>query len=166
MKNKIITILIFTFVFNVLAFSQNADDITGLWYSQADSQNRISVVEIYKENNKYYAYSFAYKNSNDIVNDVNNPKKELRNLPLKGLVYLYDLEFVKGEWKNGKIYNPDDGKTYHAKVTLSDNGTEIKIRASADGAGIFGKNIVWQKLPSSDAAKYKPLNKSELRKLN
>lgn len=166
MKNKIITILVFTFVFNVLAFAQNADDITGLWYSQADSQNRVSVVEIYKENNKYYAYSFAYKNSNDIVNDVNNPKKELRNLPLKGLVYLYDLEFVNGEWKNGKIYNPDDGKTYHAKVTLSDNGTEIKIRASADRAGIFGKTITWKKLSSSDAAKYKPLNKGELRKLN
>lgn len=166
MKNKIITILIFTFLFNVLAFAQNADDITGLWYSQADSQNRVSVVEIYKENNKYYAYSFAYKNSNDIVNDVNNPEKELRNLPLKGLVYLYDLEFANGEWKNGKIYNPDDGKTYNAKVSLSDNGTEIKIRASVDGAGIFGKNIIWKKLPSGDVTKYKPLNKSELRKLN
>ena len=76
------------------------------------------------------------------------------------------MEFVNGEWKNGRIYNPDDGKTYHAKLTLSDNGTEIKIRASADGAGIFGKNIIWQKLPSGDATKYKPLNKSELRKLN
>lgn len=166
MKNKIITILIFIFVFNLLAFAQNADDITGLWYSQADSQNRVSVVEIYKENNKYYAYSFAYKNSNDIVNDVNNPKKELRNLPLRGLVYLYDLEFSNGEWKGGKIYNPDDGKVYNAKISMSDNRQAITIRASVDGAGVFGKNIVWKKLTGSEASKYKTLNKNELRKLN
>lgn len=121
MKNKIITILILTMISSIMAFGQNADDIVGLWYSQTDAKNRVSVVQIYKENNKYYAYSFAYQNSTDTVNDVNNPKAELRNLPLKGLVYLYDLEFSKGEWKGGKIYNPEQGKIYNAKASLSDN---------------------------------------------
>ena len=120
MKNKIITILIFTMISSIMAFAQNADDIVGLWYSQADAKNRVSVVQVYKENNKYYAYSFAYQNSTDTVNDINNPKAELRNLPLKGLVYLYDLEFSKGEWKGGKIYNPEQGKTYNAKASISD----------------------------------------------
>ena len=96
---------------------------------------------IFKENNKYYAYSFAYTNSNDVVYDVNNTKKELRNLPLKGLVYLYDLEFKNGEWKNGKIYNPEQGKVYNAKIELSNNKQEIKLKASIDGAGLFGKTL-------------------------
>ena len=130
------------------------------------SKNRIAVVEIYKENGKYYAYSFGYKNSTDIVNDVNNPKSELRNLPLKGLVYLYDLQFDNGEWKKGKIYNPDQGKIYNAKASISDNKQELKIRASVDSAGIFGKTITWKKVPSSEVSKYKTLNRNELRKLN
>lgn len=166
MKNKIITILIFTMIENIAAFAQNTDDIVGLWYGEADAKNRIAVVEIYKENGKYYAYSFGYKNSTDIVNDVNNPKSELRNLPLKGLVYLYDLQFDNGEWKKGKIYNPDEGKIYNAKASISDNKQELKIRASVDSAGIFGKTITWKKVPSSEVSKYKTLNRNELRKLN
>ena len=51
MKNKIITILIFTMISSIMAFAQNADDIVGLWYSQADAKNRVSVVQVYKENN-------------------------------------------------------------------------------------------------------------------
>ncbi|WP_242004887.1 DUF2147 domain-containing protein [Brachyspira pilosicoli] len=94
-RNLIIKVLAFTMLFNIIALAQNADDIVGLWYSHADAKNRIAVIEIFKENNKYYAYSFAYTNSNDVVYDVNNPNKELKNLPLKGLVYLY----------NGSSYN-------------------------------------------------------------
>ena len=166
MKNKIITILILMMISSLMVFAQNADDIVGLWYSQADSKNRVSVVQVYKENNKYYAYSFAYQNSTDTVNDVNNPKAELRNLPLKGLVYLYDLKFSKGEWKGGKIYNPEQGKVYNAKASLSDNKQELKIKATIDGAGLFGKTLTWKKVPSNETSKYTPLNKSELRRLN
>ena len=165
MRNKIIAILVFTMISSLMAFGQNADDIVGLWYSQADAKNRVSIVEIYKENNKYYAYSFAYQNSSDVVNDVNNPKAELRNLPLKGLVYLYDLQFSNGEWKGGKIYNPEQGKTYNAKANISDNKQELKIKATIDGAGIFGKTLTWKKVPSSEISKYKPLNRNELRRL-
>ena len=99
-RNLIIKVLAFTMLFNIIALAQNSDDIVGLWYSHADAKNRIAVIEIFKENNKYYAYSFAYTNSNDVVYDVNNPKKELKNLPLKGLVYLYDLEFKR--WRMEK----------------------------------------------------------------
>lgn len=165
MRNKIITVLVLMMISSLMVFAQNADDIVGLWYSQPDSKNRISIVEVYKENNKYYGYSFAYQNSTDIVNDVNNPDQKLRNLPLKGLVYLYDLQFSKGEWKGGKIYNPEQGKTYNAKASLSDNKQELNIKASIDGAGLFGKTLTWKKVPANEISKYKPLNRSELRRM-
>ena len=165
-RNLIIKVLASTMLFNIIALAQNSDDIVGLWYSHADAKNRIAVIEIFKENNKYYAYSFAYTNSNDVVYDVNNPKKELKNLPLKGLVYLYDLEFKNGEWKNGKIYNPEQGKVYNAKIDLSSNKQEIKLKASVDGAGLFGKTLTWRKVPANEVSKYTPLNKNELRRLN
>ena len=132
-RNLIIKVLAFTMLFNIIALAQNSDDIVGLWYSHADAKNRIAVIEIFKENNKYYAYSFAYTNSNDVVYDVNNPKK---------------------------------GKVYNAKIDLSSNKQEIKLKASVDGAGLFGKTLTWRKVPANEVSKYTPLNKNELRRLN
>ena len=83
-----------------------------------------------------------------------------------GLVYLYDLEFKNGEWKNGKIYNPEQGKVYNAKIELSNNKQEIKLKATIDGAGLFGKTLTWKKVPANEVSKYTPLNRNELRRLN
>ena len=162
-RNLIIKVLAFTMLFNIIALAQNSDDIVGLWYSHADAKNRIAVIEIFKENNKYYAYSFAYTNSNDVVYDVNNPKKELKNLPLKGLVYLYDLEFKNGEWKNGKIYNPEQGKVYNAKIDLSSKQFAISVGDNNIRAELFnriiekGGSVVNLIHPSAIVSKYSKL---------
>lgn len=163
MRKIIYSIITLISICTLNIFAQSGDDIVGLWYGSPDSKKRIPVVEIYKEGNKYYAYSFIYKNSSENINDVNNPDKNLRDKPLRGLVYLYDLEFSKGEWVGGKIYNPDQGKTYNARAKLS--GEKLIIRASIDTAGLAGKTLEWTKVPASEISKYKPLSKSELRKL-
>ena len=153
---------------SIMVMAQNANDVVGLWYSEKDADGLIPVVEIYEENGQYFGYFFDYKepyNGPD-KKDVKNPNKELRDLPVKGLVYLMGLSFDKGEWKGGKIYNPYDGKTYNGRMSLSDDGKTLTVRGSLDKSGVLGKSMKWTRVTDSEKSKYKPMNRSQLRKLN
>jgi len=53
------------------------------------------------------------------VRDANNPVPALRTRALIGLDMLEGLRPASADlWANGKIYNPENGKTYSASMTL------------------------------------------------
>lgn len=160
MKKTVILLMMFL---SAGLFAREAGDITGLWYGQEDSAGRVPVVEIFEENGLFYAYSFGYKEGDAGLNDDNNPDPQMRGLPLKGLVYLFDLAFSKDEWKGGRIYNPESGKIYYAKASLSDDGNRLNIKATIDGAGLFGKTLTWTRVPASEQNRFTPLSKDQLR---
>ena len=153
MKKALILLMMFL---SAGLFARDAGDITGLWYGQEDSAGRVPVVEIYEENGLFYAYSFGYKEGDAGLNDDNNPDPQMRGLPLKGLVYLFDLAFSKDSWKGGKIYNPESGKIYYAKASLSDDNNRLNIKATIDGAGLFGKTLTWTRVPASEQNRFTP----------
>ena len=61
------------------------------------------------------------------LKDVKNQNAAQRNRPLKGLLLISGFTADGDAWSGGKIYNPDDGKTYKAKVTPVDANT-LKVR--------------------------------------
>lgn len=59
--------------------------------------------------------------------DARNKNPALRARPLIGVPVLYGFVRAEGGWRNGKIYNPDDGKTFTAHMTLlSKDRLEVK----------------------------------------
>jgi len=59
--------------------------------------------------------------------DGNNPDPELADRPLVGVQMLHSFKEKSGRWKSGKIYNPENGKTYKSKLKLLENGDlEVK----------------------------------------
>ena len=61
--------------------------------------------------------------------DAKNPDPALRSRPLLGLTVLQDLRQTgEGIWEDGKIYNPDDGKEYQARMSIQEDGT-LHVRA-------------------------------------
>ena len=58
--------------------------------------------------------------------DIHNEKPELRSRPLKGLLLFESLKGGPPGWK-GRIYNPSDGGTYAATVTVAESGA-INVR--------------------------------------
>jgi len=74
--------------------------------------------------------------------DINNPDPALRSRPLLGLRILDGLR-RDGEraWDGGRIYNPDDGVNYRARMTIGDDGT-LRVRAYVL-LPILGKTLVW-----------------------
>jgi uncharacterized protein (DUF2147 family) len=77
--------------------------------------------------------------------DLNNPDPALRTRPLLGLRILRGLRRAgKRAWENGRIYNPDDGTEYRAKMSIEDDGT-LRVRAYVL-LPILGKTLVWTRV--------------------
>ncbi|MDE2604378.1 MAG: DUF2147 domain-containing protein [Burkholderiales bacterium] len=79
------------------------------------------------------------------VMDVRNPSLARRSSPLIGLQMLSD--FTAGEkpnsWSGGSIYNPEDGRSYAATLTL-----QTPDQLVVEGCVLFVcSRQVWRKLP-------------------
>lgn len=74
--------------------------------------------------------------------DDRNPDPSLRNRKLEGLTIMTGLEYDgNGRWTNGRIYDPNTGKTYRCTVTLIDPDT-LEIRGYL-GVALFGRTETW-----------------------
>lgn len=132
-------VILFTIVLSSLQLfaSANADDILGVW---ANNSNR-GHIEIYKLNGRYYGKIIWLKHPYDASGkpkvDFKNPDENARNQRLLGLVMLKGFKYEDKEWRDGKIYNPQDGKEYRSFIKLTDDKT-MSVRGYI-GISLFGK---------------------------
>lgn len=107
------------------------DDVTGI---------KKSVVEIYKENNKYFG-----KITNLLVDPIDSVCEECegnkKNKPLIGLVILENLIFQEEEYDGGTITDPENGKSYKCNIVL-ENKHKLKVRGYI-GFSLFGRTQYW-----------------------
>ncbi|GLK75740.1 hypothetical protein GCM10008171_09940 [Methylopila jiangsuensis] len=73
--------------------------------------------------------------------DRNNPDKAKQNRPIIGLSILTGMKPSGDQWL-GRIYNPEDGRTYKAYVT--EQGGALKVQGCALG-GLVCKTQVWKR---------------------
>lgn len=57
------------------------------------------------------------------LTDTENPDEAQRARPLIGLKMLYGFEAKKDQWKKGRIYDPETGKTYGSRLRRLEDGT-------------------------------------------
>ena len=57
--------------------------------------------------------------------DVNNRDESLRDKPIVGLTMLDGFEWSKGKWKKGRIYNPEDGKSYKSSIAVDEDDPDV-----------------------------------------
>ena len=146
MKKIGLIIIVLLTGFSIDIYCQySTDDIVGKWYTE----EKESIVEIYKRNNKYYGklawLEEPYEKDGKPKLDKENPDINLRNRKLEGLEFMFDFEFNgKDTWKNGRIYNARDGRTYTALIQL-DGKDILKLRGYV-GFEWLGKNSIWQRV--------------------
>jgi uncharacterized protein (DUF2147 family) len=136
-------IIIATFIMaSVVTNAQN--QILGTWKTESGK----ATVEIFKSGNYYYGKIIALKtpltDAGKPKVDNKNPNKADQAKPLIGLLFLKGFEWDASdtEWDNGKIYDPESGKTYESKMWLKDNNT-LKLRGYV---GIFYKTQEWTRV--------------------
>lgn len=77
--------------------------------------------------------------------DVKNTNPGLRARPLLGLTILRELRRTgPRSWDGGRIYNPDDGVDYRARMTIAADST-LHVRAYVI-APLLGKTFVWRRV--------------------
>jgi len=77
--------------------------------------------------------------------DIKNTDPDLRMRPLLGLTVLRDLRRTgESAWEGGRIYNPDDGVDYKARMWIQEDGT-LRVRTYML-IPLFGKTQVWSRV--------------------
>ena len=123
---KLLYSIVFFFA-SQYVFSNTYDSIKGYWHGFG------LILEIRECEDKFCAeidYIFVSEDKNPLdVLDKNNQDKKLRSRPLIGSNMLFDFDKkpdAQGSFI-GKIYNPENGKSYKSKIQLLDSDVlEIK----------------------------------------
>ena len=128
--------------FNVMA-QPVADAVLGIW-ENSEKTGQVEIIR--KDDNKYYGKLVSLKVPDDAEGkpktDINNPDESFRQRPIIGLEMLRAFTFDGGNvWEDGKIYDPDAGKDYSCKMTLTDANT-LEVRGYI-GISLLGRTDVW-----------------------
>jgi uncharacterized protein (DUF2147 family) len=74
--------------------------------------------------------------------DLKDPDPARRNQPLCGLTFMYGFKAAQPNiWEDGTVYDPDSGKTYHAKMKLLDDGA-LDLHGYI-GISLIGRSEIW-----------------------
>ena len=131
----------------IILFAANLkqeEKILGVWLVG----NGKAKVKIEKLGKKYVGKIVWLKNPTDkngaVRTDKNNPDEKLRKNSLVGITLLKDFIYDgENEWKDGAIYDPENGKTYSCNMILKDSNT-LEVRGYL-GLSMFGRTDVWKK---------------------
>ena len=124
------------------AMANAPDAVVGKWETAGGKSH----VEIRKSGSQYVGKIVWLKEPNrdgKPKTDRQNPEKSLQSRPILGLQVLSGFTFKGGEWVDGKIYNPEDGKTYSCKMSLKDKNT-LQVRGYVFNPAL-GKTQVWKR---------------------
>ena len=137
-----------------VAVAEDGDAIVGLWLTEPSTGGHAHV-EISRAGNTYSGkivwVEIPLYPADDEMGmggksrvDRNNPDPALRKAPTVGLVVVRDFVYAgENQWKDGFIYDPDNGKTYRCKARLQ--GNTLKLRGYI-GISLLGRNALWTRV--------------------
>ena len=143
MKSFIFTLMLLAAI-PLWAASGSPDAVLGVWKNGSGKGH----IQIYKQGGKFYGKIMWLRDATGEGGkpkvDHRNPDPDKRTKPLIGLVMMRDFKYEDGEWTDGYIYNPSDGKEYKAYMKLQNNNT-LSVRGYV-GISWIGKTDTWTRV--------------------
>jgi uncharacterized protein (DUF2147 family) len=123
------------------------DSIIGRWHTE----KRQAMFDFYRCNHEYRARMYPLEKP-DLL-DTNNQVDSLKMRKLIGITTVHGLTYdSKGKrWVNGKVYNPENGKTYSCNCVVSEKGT-LLFRGFL-GLSVLGQTQTWTRVTDSTTRK-------------
>ncbi len=119
----------------IIKNSSPGDVIGTYWSPKKDAK-----IEIYLKAGKY---SGRFTWLATPRKDTKNPNKSLQNRDVLGLELLTNFSFEDGSYTSGEIYDPETGKTYSCKMSLT--GNKLKVRGYI-GISLFGRTEYFERI--------------------
>jgi uncharacterized protein (DUF2147 family) len=124
-----------------------ADAITGMWASEdSDVQLRF---DIFRSGTGYsgkllWASTMFEADGKTPKKDFKNPDKSLRSRSRQNIVNITGLIYKDSEYVSGKLYNPDDGRTYSLKAKLKSKD-QLEFRGYV-GISLLGQTMRFKRM--------------------
>lgn len=67
---------------------------------------------------------------------------ERKNRPVVGMRIMWDMKRNGDEFSGGRLFDPENGKTYRGRVRLVDGGSKLDVRGFI-GVSLFGRTQTW-----------------------
>jgi uncharacterized protein (DUF2147 family) len=143
-------ILIFSLLvfFTVKVMAQNAQAIIGTWWND----KKTSKIEVKEVDGKFIG-TVIYITPEKYVNgepekDTNNPDPKLRSQSRLVIQILKELKYVakNNNWQNGRIYDPDNGKTYDCYAWFDKDPNTLYLKGYVVGIKWLGRSTIWTKV--------------------
>jgi uncharacterized protein (DUF2147 family) len=119
------------------------DGLLGEWWTEGN-QGRVRMTRDKEGLYRGTTTCCVHKNDEDNPEiDTKNPNPALRTRSTVGILIIWKLKYEDGEYVDGHVYNPRDGKSYRIKMTIIDNET-VKIRGYM-GIPLLGQTQIWKR---------------------
>jgi uncharacterized protein (DUF2147 family) len=146
MKKALLTLCLLSFMLLPLViYAQKAlpaDTIVGTWFNA----EKTAKIDVFKTGGSYYGKVVWLKEPNNEhgkpKTDVENPEASLRNRGRLNLIVLTGLKAKRGGgYEKGKIYDPENGKTYSCQAEFKNKNT-LALRGYI-GVSLIGRTSEW-----------------------
>lgn len=139
------------------AAAQPADSVTGLWLTEEGDKGGRARVEITRTDDGTFRGEIVWleepefppgsEHAGEPKRDLENPDPALRDRPVLGLPILEGFTYEgDGTWSGGTIYDPANGKTYKAKLSLDGAGDDTLDVRGYVGVPLFGRTTTWKRV--------------------
>ncbi|MCA1808716.1 MAG: DUF2147 domain-containing protein [Lentisphaerae bacterium] len=117
-------------------------DITGLWLTEDDTATVAITLTDEGWTGRIVALQEPHTPEGGVKSDYKNPDPNRRKDPIIGLRILWGFRKNNANtWSGGYVYDPEHGKTYHARMTIKDQ--QLRLRGSLDRWGLAGRSVIW-----------------------
>jgi len=149
-KSSIALVLLFVaFSFLHLESKAQVKDIVGLWKTIDDETGEAkSYIKIYQDNSNglYYGkiVKLLTKPATTLCTECKGNKK---NKKVLGMIVVTKMEVDGDGLDDGKILDPNNGKSYYCSMELDeDNKDKLIVRGSVDTWGLAGRSQTWHRV--------------------
>ena len=138
--------LILIFILSIVYLSLDAQDIFGKWKTIDDNTGKPrSIVEITEKDCKAYGkilklFREPGEDLDPICDDCTDYRKDKKVI---GMTIITDMQRDGGEWEDGEILDPENGKVYDCKLWIE--AGKLKVRGYV---AFFFRTQTW--FPAND----------------
>lgn len=127
--------------FTPLSAHASVHDVYGLWMSEA--KDGLIVVSDCGDGTPCGTLVWVDPKKADTLFDARNKDKAMRSRALIGVPIIWDFKRSNKGWKSGKIYNPEDGKTFTARIKRQENNL-LQVKGCL---GVICITNIWTREP-------------------